>query len=225
MLLPWKPLKPIKKTDSAMDTEKLISLKQNFTGQKFQWVKTDRPELLAKVVKCRDVDAHPNGKFFIVFDDGSKVDSTKLNSDLLMIHGDMPPLTKEEVLSIYGNKNKPSSPLLKSEEPHSPQLRSPEQHTPPVTKSPQANVFSMFNSEETNMSLNIRVRIPEKKLLKMMYANAENKDAFISELADHLHSMINKQVVKNSIQSILDPSPTRIEKGPINLTEVHGSNK
>jgi hypothetical protein len=216
-----------------MNTEKLISLKQNFTGQRFQWIKPDRPELMAKVVKCRDVDAVPDGRFFIIFDDGSKVDSTKLNSNLLMIHGDMQPLTKQEVESIYG-------PRVPAEPKVAPQISStapkvniqpvqPAQSiSSPVSEPSQAtqkpNMFAMFNSEESTLTLNLQVRIPEKKLLKLMYQNAENKEQFIVELAEHLHSMINKQVVQNSIQTILAPTPLKKEKSIINLTEVDGTN-
>ena len=217
-----------------MDTDKLISLKTNFTGQKFQWIKPDRPELLAKVVKCRDVDSAPDGRFFILFDDGSKVESSKLNSNLLMIHGDMPPLTRQEVESIYGIR--PVQVDSKSTQPVSPtaprvnvqpvqpeQASSPIRESNPETKKP--NMFAMFNSEESMLALNLQVRIPEKKLLKMMYQNAENKEQFIIELAEHLHSMINKQVVKKSVQLILDPPPQlKKEKGIINLTEVNGTN-
>ena len=82
------------------DENKLISLMENFSGSKFQWIKTDRPELLGKVVTCRNIEPRGN-KFFAVFDDGSSVDTANLNRSLLMIHGDMQPLSKAEVESIY----------------------------------------------------------------------------------------------------------------------------
>jgi len=92
----WKSFLTLKKTTKEMDENKLISLMENFTGQKFQWIKTDRPELLGKVVKCRTIE--PRGdRFLVLFDDGSSIDSTKLNNNLFMIHGDMQPLSKAEV--------------------------------------------------------------------------------------------------------------------------------
>jgi hypothetical protein len=210
-----------------MNTERLISLKQNFTGQKFQWIKPDRPELLAKVVKCKDVDALPDGRFIIIFDDGSKIDSTKLNSNLLMIHADAQPLTRGEVESIYGQKARPEpKPTVQAKVTpvHTAPASTPEPQAQPQIEPKKQNMFSMFNSEEATLTLNMQVRIPERKLLKLMYQNAENKEQFISELADHLHAMINKQVVKNSIQAILAPPPPKKEKATINLTEVDGTN-
>ena len=85
-------------------------------------------------------------------------------------------------------------------------------------------MFAMFNSEESQLPINLTVRIPDKKLLKMMYGSAENKDKFLSELAEYLHGMINKKVVQDAIKTILAPAPTKKEPKPIiNLTEVNDS--
>ena len=210
-----------------MNTEKLISLKENFTGQKFQWVKTDRPELLGKVVKCKDVEPMSDGRFFIIFDDLSKIESTKLNSNLMMIHGDMQPLSKDEVNSIYGVRPKVAQP---SPTQHVQQVQPTKSTFTYSTQQPiepeqrKSNMFSMFNSEETQMSLTVNVKMPDRKLLKLMYTNAEDKDKFISELADHLHSIINKQVIKESVQTILSPTSIKKEIKPIiNLREVNES--
>lgn len=213
-----------------MNTEKLISLKENFTGQKFQWIKPDKPELLAKVVRCKDVDPLSDGRFFIIFDDGSRVDSSKLNSNLLMIHGDMQPLSRQEVESIYGVKPKtvpqpaaPPKPASVAPAPAPAVTAPPAPEAVAAPVAPKTNMFAMFNAEESPLTLTLSVKIPDKKLLKLMYSSAENKDKFITELAEHLHSMINKQVVKESIQSILIPPAPKKERGIINLTEVDAS--
>lgn len=231
-LLPWKNSNQVdnSKNNKEMDADKLISLKENFTGQKFQWIKTDRADLLAKVVRCRDVDFAPNGRFIVKFDDGSSIDSSRLNNDLLMIHGDMQPLSKEEVTAIYGSSPKPQvkSPVVK-EEIQTVQPASPQPTVPPVAQTvaqqavpPKTNMFSMFNSEESQLTINLFVKIPDKKLLKMMYSNAEDKNKFMSELAEYLHGMINKKVVQDSIQAILAPPSIKKEIKPvINLTEVN----
>ena len=95
----WKNI--FKKIRKDMITEEqLITYQQNFAGQKFQWVKTDKLELIGKVVKVRDI--RPQGNSAIaIFDDGSQVDVKHINNKLLMLHGDMPPLSPEEVKSIY----------------------------------------------------------------------------------------------------------------------------
>ena len=218
-----------KNKKDQMNTEKLISLKENFTGQKFQWIKTPRPELLGKVVKCRDVDFGPGGTFIVMFDDGSKIDSARLNSDLLMIHGDMQPLTKDEVVSIYSVKapklevtqKPPIEPIQEKKASPGPTLHSIPQVEP---ARPTTNMFEMFNSDETTVSISVKVKLPDRKLLKMMYSNAENKEKFLTELAEYLHSKINKNIIKDSMQGVLDPVPPKKEVRPvINLREVNES--
>lgn len=234
MLPQWKNWFSKTKNKEKMDTDKLISLKENFTGQRFQWVKTDQSALLGKVVKCRDVEPLSNGRFLIVFDDGSKIDSSKLNSNLMMLHGDDKPLSREEAMAING-PIRPPVDVKRTPPVVSPQVNvpanqqnpmQPVQTTAPVQPAaPKPNMFAMFNSEESQISINLTVKLPDRKLLKMMYNGAENKDKFLSELAEYLHGMINKQVVQDSMKSILAPVvPAKKEAKPtVNLTEVNES--
>jgi hypothetical protein len=185
------------------DENKLISLMENFSGAKFQWIKTNRPELLGKVVTCRNIE--PRGdRFFAVFDDGSSVDTAQLNTSLLMLHGDMQPLSRAEVESISGPK-RPATP-------------------PPTAGPPSAtNMFEMFNSEERSIDLQITINLPEQDFLKMMYSNAKDKDKFLSELSDYVFRAINKTVVQSSISTmVVPPKPTQKKTGPtVNITEIH----
>jgi hypothetical protein len=200
----WKNFFP-KKTTKEMDEQRLMSLMENFTGQKFQWVKTDDPKLLGKMVKCRTIE--PRGdRFVVLFDDGSSIDSAYLNKNLFMIHGDMEPLSLPELEAING----PAKPVAP---PAPPQDRRIQEGLilPPSTGSsfigvttPQSNMFDMFGSEETTVSIALSVKLPDKKLLKLMYQNAENKDKFLDELSDYMQRMINKQVIKDSVLSIVD---------------------
>lgn len=196
-----------------MDEKRLMSLMENFTGQKFQWVKTDKPEILGKIVKCRTIE--PRGdRFVVLFDDGSSIDSAFLNKNLFMIHGDAEPLSREEVEAING----PTKPVeAKPAPPVPPQDRRIQEgvfpQAAPVfsgSATPVSNMFDMFGAEETNISIALSVKLPDKKLLKMMYQNAENKDKFLDELSDYMQRMINKQVIKDSVLSIVDsPKSTR----------------
>lgn len=208
----WKNFSKTKNTTKEMDEQRLMSLMENFTGQKFQWVKTDKPELLGKVVKCRTIE--PRGdRFLVLFDDGSSIDSALLNKNLFMIHGDMEPLSRPELEAINGPtpsiEAKPTPPAHQQDRtiqegiiPKGPFIP----NTSAATSVPvsQTNMFDMFNSEESNISIALSVKLPDKKLLKMMYQNAENKDKFLDELSDYMQRMINKQVIKDSVISIVD---------------------
>lgn len=210
--------------------QQLISYKQNFTGQQFQWVKTDRPELIGKLVKCRDVDPRGN-QVIAVFDDGSEVDVREINNKLLMIHGDLKPLSKEEVQSIYSPKTAAKQPAPfkdPNEQPSSSQAstKATPQQAPKVEKI-EVNPFEMFNSDETDLSIKIKIKLPDKKLLKMMYNNAEDKDSFLDQLSKYVLSMINNNVINESLGSMLDSSKNSKDNvakkpsGEVKLTEIN----
>jgi hypothetical protein len=229
----WKSLlQPSEKNPTEMvDENKLISLMENFKGQKFQWVKTQRPEQLGKIVNCRMIE--PRGdRFFAVFDDGSSIDTNQLNTSLMMLHGDMEPLSKAEVESISGIKRPAPTPKQPNVYPNAVQPEIAQPTAQPMNSAPKAtaappkpNMFELFNSEPTQLNISLSVKLPEKKLLKMMYTSAENKDEFLAELADYLQKMINKEVITKSMADLLaPPSPRKESNRPVvNLTEVDGS--
>ena len=201
-----------KTTTNTMDYEKLYSLKENFTGQSFQWIKTTDSNLMGKVVKCIDVDMRGD-KYYVMFDDKSSIESTYLNRNLMMIHGDMKPLSKEEVLSLN-----PPTPQFPTQPVQPTQLI---QHTPvqQITVTPgqnvsqlvKQNIFTLFNTEETALVLKLLVKLPDKKLLKLMYSSSENKKEFMDQLSEYLLSKINKSVIIDSISQMLDTVPKSSE--------------
>ena len=224
----WKNLlQPIEKNSTKMvDENKLISLMENFKGQRFQWVKTQRIEQLGKVVTCRMIEAKGD-RFVAIFDDGSSIDSSQLNTSLMMIHGDMEPLTKAEVESISGiRKVAPKQPNVYPTG-HQPEINHTLTQPTAQVMYAQAkpNMFEIFNSEPTQLNISLSVKLPEKKLLKMMYTSAENKEEFLAELAVYLHKMINKEVITKSMADLLAPPTLKKEsnKPAINLTEINGS--
>lgn len=236
----------IKKNKQEMiSEEQLISYKQNFTGQKFQWIKTNRPELLGKIVRCRDVQPIGNSAL-AVFEDGSKIDVRQLNNDLMMIVGDMQPLSREEVESISGRSVAPppaappagptgSGPIEIPDELKDYQTTNQTKEPKPAPKAqvksdnsePVKNPFEMFNSDYNELVLKMNVKIPDKKLLKMMYSNAENKEEFLNQLASYIYSMINNSTVVESLESIFvtssktkSSSKSKTPAEEIKLTEI-----
>jgi len=216
-----------------MTEQQLINYQQNFSGQQFQWIKTDRPELIGKLVKVRDIRQQGRGAVAI-FDDGSQVDIDKINSDLMMIHGDMQPLSKSEVQSIHTPRKPeaiPSTKLANGEMSEAvtpkPQHIVSNAHNPAPTverAAPVVNPFAMFNSDETEIILKMNIKIPDRKLLKMMYNNAENKELFIDQLSKYVNSLINNKVVNESMVKILDGKKTTTPKpkgSEVKLTEVN----
>jgi len=238
-----------KNKKDMISEEQLISYKQNFGGQTFQWIKTPRPELMGKVVKVRDVDMRGT----VHFDDGSKVPAKDLNNKLMMITGDMQPLTTSEVNSI--SKPAPSTVIPETPLPNGEVIAAREINAAPVASGfdpatgrpisgatvqtpaaaqvapePVINPFAMFNSDETEITLKMNIKIPDKKLLKMMYSNAENKEVFLDQLSKYVNSLINNTVVLESMQKMLDPNPstkkaTKRVAAEVQLTEVDETKK
>lgn len=243
----WIPKILQKNKKNMISEEQLIRYQQNFAGQKFQWIKTDRPELKGKVVKVRDIQLTRNGGAMAIFDDGSKINIKEINNKLMMIHGDMPPMSLDEVNAIHQTKpaavipettlangeiipetklaeNAPNTQNIPSANfdtktglPIS-QIVEPVKHIAPVV-----NPFAMFNSDETEITIKVKVKMPDKKLLKMMYNNAEDKDEFADQLSKYVTSMINNTVVNGSITKMLDPkkaAPKKVTPPEVNLTEI-----
>ncbi len=209
-----------------MNQEKLFSLKENFTGQRFQWIKTQDPNLVGKVVKCRDVDVS-GGKYIIIFDDGSRIDSDFLNRNLMMIHGETQPLTRDEVVSLNGPTLPKTPPIVNTgiNQSTTPILEKTVLTEPARHFEKKQNMFTLFNVEESILNLKLSIKLPEKKLLKMMYNSAEDKQEFMSQLAEYLSTKINKSVITESVKQILEtPALTKQEpKAQIKIREIDES--
>lgn len=96
---------------TGYDVDELMSIKNAYQGQKFQWIKPLATEKhkLATVVTVTDVvpgrvmktQSGPVQRFVAILSDQSQVDSEALTNHLMMLHEDQPPLTMAEVQSIY----------------------------------------------------------------------------------------------------------------------------
>jgi hypothetical protein len=203
----------------SFDENKLISLMENFSGAKFQWIKTSRPDLLGKVVTCKNIE--PRGdKFFAIFEDGSCVETSQLNTNLLMLHGDMQPLSKIEVDSLHTIK-KPQPQSNNNFATNSNLNRENKQVQP---AQPISNMFEMFNSNDRDIELKLKISLPDQDFLKMMYNNAKDKQKFLTELSDYVFSAINKKVIQSSISLMVLPKPNSTSniESSLNITEIHG---
>jgi len=214
------------------------SLMENFRGNSFQWIKTNDMQLRGKVVKCRDIKPQSNGRFSAIFDDGSQIDSAQLTNSMLMITGDTKPMSISEINSIAGPVTNAAARHEKGPTDGGPidipehlkeniappgsgleNMNPGHRNPPPPPRATAPNMFKMFNSDETDINIKVKVKVPDKKLLKMMYNNAEDKSVFLEQLSEYLLSVINKQVVTDSMQTLLEPK----RKAPVptmNITEI-----
>lgn len=196
------------------DMDTLIAIKSSFQANEFQWIKTNDPNKVGKVVTVRDVVPGRNGRFVAILSDGSQLDTDLVSSDLMMITDDQQPLSMAEIRSIN------YIPSLSEEQEVSPDIPAeyadlitktpPVKADAPVVQAPQAKVevdpndlFGMFSLEDTDLTLAVKIKLPSKNLLKMMYTNAKNKDEFLTKLANYINNSVTVDSIKKTMKKSL----------------------
>lgn len=217
----WTNIKNRIKKFFGMDIEMLMSYKDNFQGQSFQLVKGSGPRL-GKVFRAVDVDMGRGG-VFVLFDDGAKVPANQVSENYMMVMDDQPAMSLAEIQSINGpvvssnaegaiapGLNVPED--LKAEiaiQPKPVAVEQPVAQAPAVVQQkPQVtetDLFGMFALEETSLPISIKIKLPNKSLLKAMYQNSQNKAEFIDKLSAYINNSVTADSIKDSLWKMLDP--------------------
>lgn len=235
---------------AGFDVDELMSIKNAYQGQRFQWVKPDKKERLAQVVTVTDIIPGRrlntvNGvvqQYVAVLSDGARIDTESLTNNLMMLHEDQPPMSIQEVLSVYQEpaldvgelkEMLPEDMKKDSELPDQnvdpvnlpiSQLKNldPSQIPPPKRKAPAErqpmevdtqSLFGMFEVKDTSVNLKVDVPLPAKNLLKMMFANSQNKDKFVEQLAAHINNSITLDAIKDSVSKMMGIDKNKSENG------------
>lgn len=211
---------------AGFDIDELMSIKNAYQGQRFQWIKPAANERakLATVVTVTDVVPGPrvntiNGpsqRYIAVLSDHTKLDTEHLTSNLMMLHEDQQAMTVAEVQSIYMepsldleavNSSLPTDMQALSTLSNAPSLQtsvassltSDTQPTRTIAPVDTKGLFGMFSVEDTELLLKLSVKLPAKNLLKMMYTNSQDKDQFIDQLSAHINNSITQDAIKIAI--------------------------
>lgn len=198
------------------DMETLIAIKSSFQSNEFQWIKTADSTKAGKIVTVRDVVPGRNGRFVAILSDGTQLDTDRVSSDLMMITDDQPPLSSAEIASI---NYIPSLSEIQTNEQATTQelpIEAPVTKTESVglIKKSQSDIqtkvevdpndlFGMFSLEDTDLNLSIKIKLPSKNLLKMMYSNAKNKDEFLTKLANYINNSVTVDSIKKTMKKSL----------------------
>ena len=198
------------------DMETLIAIKSSFQSNEFQWIKTADSTKAGKIVTVRDVVPARNGRFVAILSDGTQLDTDRVSSDLMMITDDQPPLSSAEIASI--NYIPSLSEIQTSEQATTQELpiEAPVTKTEPagLIKKSQSDIqtkvevdpndlFGMFSLEDTDLNLSIKIKLPSKNLLKMMYYNAKNKDEFLTKLSNYINNSVTVDSIKKTMKKSL----------------------
>jgi len=205
---------------NGYDIETLIAVKSSFQANKFQWIKTNDPNKMGKIVEVRDVVPGRNGRFLAMLSDGSQLDTDLVSSNLMMITDGQDPLSFDEIRSINYIPSLSEEVQVSSDIPaefateiktqaiqSAPTAFQPAQLAPEPAKI-QASVdpgdlFGMFSLEDTDLNLSVRVKLPSKTLLKMMYQNSKNKEEFLTKLSNYINNNVTVDAIKKTMKKAL----------------------
>lgn len=201
------------------DMDTLIAIKTSFQSNKFQWIKTNDPNKVGKIVEVRDVAPGRNGRFVALLSDGSQLDTDMVSSNLMMLTDDQQPMSIDEIRSINyipslseDVRVAPEIPAefateIKQQQPAQPQVQ-----PPPVVQASQAkdvitvdpgDLFGMFSLEDTELNLSVKIKLPSKSLLKMMYTNSKNKEEFLTKLSNYINNNVTVDAIKKTMKKTL----------------------
>ena len=211
-----------------MDIEELMAIKNTFQGNKLQWIKTQDRSKMGKIVSVVEIEPGNRGKYIAQLSDGSRIDTDRLSSDLMMLMDDQPALSMAEIQSINyipslsdANGIAPGIPdefkndLINAAK-EKPPLPAPIPAPIPTALVDAGDLFGMFALEDTELALTVSIKLPSKNLLKMMYTNSQDKEQFLNRLSMY----INNSVTTNSIKDSLVKSFGQDKKKKINATAI-----
>lgn len=202
------------------DIDTMMAIKSSFQANEFQWIKTTDFNKAGTVVTVRDVMPGRNGRFIAVLSDGSQMDTDAVSSDLMMITSDQPKLSMAEIQSINYipslTEDIQVAPEIPSEFANAVKTIAPS----PIQQEPQAqlttrqissvdpsDLFGMFSLEDTDLNLAVKIKLPSKSLLKMMYTNSKNKEEFLTKLSNYINNSITVDAIKKTMKKALSASP------------------
>ena len=211
-----------------MDIEELMAIKNTFQGNKLQWIKTQDRSKMGKIVSVVEIEPGNRGKYIAQLSDGSRIDTDRLSSDLMMLMDDQPALSMAEIQSINyipslsesidiapGIPEEFKNDLINQVK-EKPSIQSSIPAPIPTTLVDAGDLFGMFALEDTELALTVSIKLPSKNLLKMMYTNSQDKEQFLNRLSMY----INNSVTTNSIKDSLVKSFGQDKKKKINATAI-----
>jgi hypothetical protein len=209
--------KILHKIMNGYDIETLIAVKSSFQANKFQWIKTNDPNKMGKIVEVRDVVPGKNGRFLALLSDGSQLDTDLVSSNLMMITDGQDPLSFDEIRSINYipslSEDVQVSADIPAEFAEEIKAQLPIERTAQPTQIVQTakiqtdvdpgDLFGMFSLEDTDLNLSVRIKLPSKTLLKMMYQNSKNKEEFLTKLSNYINNNVTVDAIKKTMKKAL----------------------
>lgn len=177
--------------------QKLAYIHQNLKGKYLQWHNPLRREDYSKVVLINDI-VEKNGKIMLLFDNGTSLDYELLNNHLVVVDDPSnPPL---ERINMKPMSLKEIDSAEKNNELITPQNNNTQQSI----QKEKVDMFDLLETNEIDLELKIKVKLPDLTLLKLMYNSTKDKEKFLSSIISRIIKNVNEKTIKKSVEDILN---------------------
>ena len=172
--------------------------KENLFGKVFKWNRPINGEEIGEQVRCTNV-REKEGIIIAEFSSGTPIDVRMISQHLTPCNEPSmippPPSGTEGIVTIDPNAPAAEIPVRKERQAQLPK---------------EEPLFKSFKTSERNVSISIKINMPDMSLVRMMYDNASNKDEFLGRYAEFMHRSITADSIKASIVSMLEKkNPSR----------------
>lgn len=220
----------IKKQRKNMDFQtkevvdrKMNMLKKEYFGKMYSWIRPINGEDVNEPVRVTDVKyKEDEKKFMLIFNSGTPVSINETGlylkpyagpdiappgqlSEMGISQTGASPIQIPDELKEFETKRQPEQAQFPMEQPAQKQIKQP------VIAQQKSGMFDMFNATEKVMEFPIKVKMPDISLVKMMYGNAADKDAFLRDFAQYLMQGITPEAVADAASHLLGKNDAQLK--------------
>lgn len=212
-----------KKNNTNMQQDmQLEAMKQQYYGKYFSWIRPIQSEKVGDVVRVTNV-RRKGGLIVAEFNAGSPIAINLLPNHLNPHTGEVvgPPSGTELSEEPGTNKGRGGSatpgagPILVNKAAIAARENANDS---------KSEMFKMFSKSDMELDLAVTVKMPDIALIKMMYNNAEDKDKFLSDLSEYVHTQMNTDTIKKAFTKIV-VGEHQIIKVEVDQQSVHDPEK
>lgn len=192
--------------------------KKQYFGKMYKWSRPINGEEVGDIVRVVDVK-QKGDMVMLVFNSGSPLNLNLIDSYMQPCADEQPEpsMYANEMMNEGGGIAIPEelkeyvTPKISFSAPEVQAGRAPNQamQQPVFAEKKKSDMFALFQSEEKDINLPLKIKMPDIALVKMMYNNAADKDTFIAELAEYVISGISLDIMKTAMSNILCDKPTQ----------------
>lgn len=208
----------------------LENLKERYLGTNWNWLVNKGKSKAGDITKVTDVQ-FKNGMYFLIFNNGAKI-----NVDVIK---DFIVPTKKEPTVVDSKSNKGKIEVPDHLKPDSADKKQEDESISSVVdqsdfnkestpgNSSASDIFDMFDTVERDLNIKIKMKLPEIKLLKLMFKNSTDSVEFLNKLSSYVLSYIKEDNIQEALLKLLVGSVpvVKSDKKPTTKTTTTANKK